>query len=508
MAKTGRINFGGGGGIDPDELNALPEHVLTGKSFGGSGSDEPQTGSMPNRGAVTQALNAGGSYTIPNGYHNGSGKITANSLASQTSATATAGYIYSGKTAWVNGSKITGNMTVNSLLSFSVAANSGRRVLATWKNPTAASGKPYSGIYIRYSTSGYPGKTSGTQIYKGSGNNTSSGGTSTAYLTLPNLCTKYYLSAYPYVTCSVGELTGSAVNATVTTSNILNKTFTSSQNYTIPNGYNTMDIFCVGGGGSGIAQFDGGGGGGGGYTSTVKTIAVSSGQVLSVLVGSGGAQTQSNSGTSDKNYSGRPANAGGNSSITRSGVILCNASGCSDTSSGAAGCDGGSGGGAAGYYRVNCKSGGNGGSDGGSGSRSANGASSSYYYNPGKGQGTTTRAFGLSSGTLYASGGGGGASGKYNYDNQFPSSSYDEVNRPLDTRGGNGGPGGGRGGDSGFMTVSDSDEYPYSCLGTNGSAGSANTGGGGGGAGGYGGRYNYLYRAGGAGGSGVVLIKL
>ena len=67
------------------------------------------TGTMANHGAKTSSLNCGSSYTIPAGYHNGSGKITANSLASQTSATATAAKILSGYTAWVNGSKITGN---------------------------------------------------------------------------------------------------------------------------------------------------------------------------------------------------------------------------------------------------------------------------------------------------------------------------------------------------------------------------------------------------------------
>lgn len=42
------------------------------------------TGSMTNRGAVSQTLNAGGSYTIPAGYHNGSGKVTAKTLANQS----------------------------------------------------------------------------------------------------------------------------------------------------------------------------------------------------------------------------------------------------------------------------------------------------------------------------------------------------------------------------------------------------------------------------------------
>ena len=40
-------------------------------------------GGIVNRGAVSATLNAGGSFTIPAGYHNGSGRITANSLASQ-----------------------------------------------------------------------------------------------------------------------------------------------------------------------------------------------------------------------------------------------------------------------------------------------------------------------------------------------------------------------------------------------------------------------------------------
>lgn len=68
------------------------------------------TGSMANQGAVTSALNAGGEYIIPAGYHNGSGKVTANSLASQTAGTATAAQILSGQVAYVNGVKLTGTM--------------------------------------------------------------------------------------------------------------------------------------------------------------------------------------------------------------------------------------------------------------------------------------------------------------------------------------------------------------------------------------------------------------
>ena len=82
--------------------------VLSGKTYWKDGAK--RTGTMTNQGAKTAALNAGGSYAIPAGYHNGSGRVTANSLASQTSANAAAGHILSGKTAWVNGSKLTGNI--------------------------------------------------------------------------------------------------------------------------------------------------------------------------------------------------------------------------------------------------------------------------------------------------------------------------------------------------------------------------------------------------------------
>ena len=86
--------------------DATANQILSGRTAWVKG--QKVTGTMPNRGAITQTLNAGGSYTIPEGYHNGSGKVTAASLASQTPGTATADDITSGKTAWVNGIKITG----------------------------------------------------------------------------------------------------------------------------------------------------------------------------------------------------------------------------------------------------------------------------------------------------------------------------------------------------------------------------------------------------------------
>ena len=130
---------GGGGGIDLDVVTATAGDILSGKVIVGA-DGEPLTGilalsgnagtgdvlsaktfysndaktklagTMTNQGAKTASINCGGSYTIPAGYHNGSGKVTANSLSSQTSGTATAENILTGKTAWVNGSKISGTM--------------------------------------------------------------------------------------------------------------------------------------------------------------------------------------------------------------------------------------------------------------------------------------------------------------------------------------------------------------------------------------------------------------
>lgn len=67
-------------------------------------------GIMPSNTAQNITLSGGESYTVPLGYHPGTGIITAKTVASQTSGTATASDIALGKTAWVNGVLITGNI--------------------------------------------------------------------------------------------------------------------------------------------------------------------------------------------------------------------------------------------------------------------------------------------------------------------------------------------------------------------------------------------------------------
>ena len=200
-----------------------------------------------------------------------------------------------------------------------------------------------------------------------------------------------------------------------------------------------VDIFAVGGGGGGGAS-----GGCGGYTATKKTVKLQANTGYAITVGAGGAA----------------GNAGGTSSFA---TFISAAGGAGPGGSG------GSGGGGSGFYlsSSNHINGGNGGSNGSNG---VNGWGTDGYHN-GYGQGTTTREFGESSGTLYS--GGGGGSGDCG---------YDFVNA------GSGGAGGG--GNGGFAF-------------TNGGNGTANTGGGGGG----GCKSDGSGYQGGYGGSGIVIIR-
>lgn len=80
---------GGGSGVDLDVTTAQAGDILAGKVIVGT-DGEPLTGTMPNRGAVSQVLPINGNYTIPAGYHNGSGRVT-QSIPVQGGSTTTPG---------------------------------------------------------------------------------------------------------------------------------------------------------------------------------------------------------------------------------------------------------------------------------------------------------------------------------------------------------------------------------------------------------------------------------
>ena len=130
-----------GEGTSSDDVTALKSNILQGKTTVTSDSDdEIVEGTMPNCGAKTASLNCGGSYPIPAGYHNGSGKVTANSLASQTGVqngktAIVPAAVRSGYEGWVNGSRVTGNMA-------NYTGNTNRKTITpstaqqTWKIPS------------------------------------------------------------------------------------------------------------------------------------------------------------------------------------------------------------------------------------------------------------------------------------------------------------------------------------------------------------------------------------
>lgn len=90
---------------------ATNDDLISGKTAWVNG--EKITGTIVNIGAESEELDAGASHTISKGYHNGGGIIRAKDLGIQTPGDARATDIVEGRTAWVNGVKITGSMQAN-----------------------------------------------------------------------------------------------------------------------------------------------------------------------------------------------------------------------------------------------------------------------------------------------------------------------------------------------------------------------------------------------------------
>lgn len=180
-----------------------------------------------------------------------------------------------------------------------------------------------------------------------------------------------------------------------------------TQNIQFSSMVDTIDIFCVGGGGGGGGGSTGadsslyrgcGGGGGGGYTKTAKNVPFDPYTQYSAIVGTGGYGGSGS--TSSSVYSG---GTGGRTSLLGISANGGTGGGGGVSNDVGPGGNGGSGGGYGGDL-ANRKSPGYGGTDGSDSNCPAYG----YSDKCGKGQGTTTRAFGESNGELFASGGDGG----------------------------------------------------------------------------------------------------
>ena len=81
-----RLDFNGGGGLSASKLaqaTAADTDVLTGKKYYAGGKTIKE-GKMPNRGSWGATLSPGGVATIPSGFHDGSGQVTAVSLKTVT----------------------------------------------------------------------------------------------------------------------------------------------------------------------------------------------------------------------------------------------------------------------------------------------------------------------------------------------------------------------------------------------------------------------------------------
>lgn len=338
------------------------------------------------------------------------------------------------------------------------------KVTVSWQNPT----QYFAGILIVRKAGSAPiGVNDGDKVYNGTG--TSFVDTNIQFNQV------YYYRAYPYndkkqyqTLANTKSITPKSWKMPVFTGtgqasgNEQKGEYRCLTSGTLTLDSQTYDIFVVGGGSSGRGNYGsrddyGAGGGGSGYTTTRKGVTYSGN--CTVLIGSGGiADEDTDSGTGN--------HPGGRSSISL-GSIIVSAEGGKNTASRNSsyfGSDGGSGGGNGGW-KTNLA--GDGGTDGADGEK---GAGYGNQIIP-KGQGTTTRSFGESSGTFFAGAGGGGAG---------------------DYGGTSGGGGTGGGGNGASVDI--------------GHNGTANTGGGGGGGAAKVSSYPSS-RKGGNGGSGIIIVR-
>lgn len=146
---------GGGGGVDLDVITAQAGDILAGKVIVDP-DGEPLTGTMPNNGAVSKVLPINGSYTIPAGYHNGSGKVTQSiptrgaatiipSTANQTAISA--GYYASGNVIVAGDPNLIASNIRDGVTIFGVRGN-----VVEYKSPATVNITPKLGVTAEHIT--------------------------------------------------------------------------------------------------------------------------------------------------------------------------------------------------------------------------------------------------------------------------------------------------------------------------------------------------------------------
>lgn len=323
---------------------------------------------------------------------------------------------------------VQGTLTIQSVVNFKAAQYSSLNIICSWALPSKG---PWSGVRVMAKQVTYPANVNdGTLVYEGS---------ATSVIKALSAGT-WYLKAWNYITTSHGRIYGNFVTAYVSNQVVTGqKVFTSSGIFTVPAAVWSIDVFCVGGGGSGMAYCytkedtadSAPGGGGGGFTRTVKSIAVTPGQQIPVTIGVGGAKSYYEKVNLYAYYGW--GNDGGTTMFGSFATAI-----------------GGSGGGK--RYRSNFqstynndeKTGGSGGSGGGGGWRytvgGSDGSDATYHgsytvqYSQYRGYGqrsqgpnsdeTTTRAFRDSNGTIYSDGGSGTREYTYNKTGNGGSNAY------------------------------------------------------------------------------------
>ncbi len=131
-----RLDFNGGGGLSASKLaqaTAADTDVLTGKKYY-AGGKTIRKGKMPNRGSWGATLSPGGVATIPSGFHDGSGQVTAVALKTVTITMATSygDWVYtlpSGTLVGVSNIAASGNSSEIASLTIS-----GNTVRVTWSD--------------------------------------------------------------------------------------------------------------------------------------------------------------------------------------------------------------------------------------------------------------------------------------------------------------------------------------------------------------------------------------